>query len=265
MTISKRKKYLYDQAFHIETFTFDEDYYKAVKDANFDEQTTKKFVETVFKDKPDKMKKGIDAYLTDDLKPKLKCNAPCYTCLDSDPNWCRSCWGALGGTKYKDYFLQATPESSTCQRQCDNGYTTDGDKIIPKSLQNPSLDDPDMAYYKCTECQTECGTCKGQGIFDRKARKYDYGEKGDKQKCIHCSAAFNFLVAKEETCMTMCTAGYFQNSIGNWGSTPKISSKWYGECGKCNFPCSQCKKCDINKDKTCVKCPAADAAKEKKA
>lgn len=93
MTISKRKKYLYDQAFHIETFTFNEDYYKGVKDANFDAKSSSKFVEAVFKDKPDKVKKGIDAYLTDDLKPKLKCNAPCYTCLDSDPNWCRSCWG----------------------------------------------------------------------------------------------------------------------------------------------------------------------------
>ena len=65
--------------------------------------------------------------------------------------------------------------------------------------------------------------------------------------------------------MTMCTAGYFQKRIGLWGSSKKISNSWYGECGKCAFPCSQCKKCDINKDKTCVKCPAADAAKEKKA
>lgn len=96
-----------------------------------------------------------------------------------------------------------------------------------------------MSYYKCTECQTECGTCKGQGIYVKSLNKYDYREKGDKQKCVHCSAAFNFLVKKEETCMTMCTAGYFQKTIGQWGSgTSKISDKWYGECGKCNFPCS---------------------------
>lgn len=88
MTNTKRVQYLYNQAFHIETFTFDLDYYKAVRDAGFDAKTSSKFVETVFRDKPDKMKKGIDAHLVDDLKPKLKCNAPCYTCLESDPNWC---------------------------------------------------------------------------------------------------------------------------------------------------------------------------------
>ena len=180
MTVAKRKKYLYDQAFHLETFTFDYDYYSAVTDANYDLKVASKFVGTAFNDGPDKIKKGIDALLTDDLKPQLKCNAPCYTCLDSDPDWCRSCWGAQGGTKYKDYFLQATPSSSTCQRACDNGYTTNGDKIIPNSLQNPALKDPGMAYYKCTECQTECGTCKGQGTYSKALKGYDYGEKGDK-------------------------------------------------------------------------------------
>lgn len=132
-TVAKRKKYLYDQAFHIETFTFEPIYYDAVIKANFDTPSTKNFVKAVFNDKPDKKKKGIDAHLTDDLKPKLKCNAPCYTCLDSDPNWCQSCWGkgALGGSKYKEYFLQATPSSSTCKKKCDNGYTTDGDIVIP--------------------------------------------------------------------------------------------------------------------------------------
>lgn len=98
-----------------------------------------------------------------------------------------------------------------------------------------------MAYYKCTECQTECGTCKGQGLEDPDKRgKYDYGEKGDKEKCIHCSAAFNFIVQTEKTCMTMCTAGYYQQRIGSWGApkNSKINKSWYGECVKCNLPCS---------------------------
>lgn len=36
---------------------------------------------------------------------QLKCNAPCFTCLDTNPNYCSSCWGKEAKKDYKNYFL----------------------------------------------------------------------------------------------------------------------------------------------------------------
>jgi hypothetical protein len=36
---------------------------------------------------------GVDDYPWNDIFPLLKCQAPCYTCLESNPEYCLSCWG----------------------------------------------------------------------------------------------------------------------------------------------------------------------------
>lgn len=64
--------------------------------------------------------KGIDVYpisleFNDNIIPLLKCVAPCYTCLDSDPEYCLSCWGRSTDTgldqPFETFFLQpSAPE-----------------------------------------------------------------------------------------------------------------------------------------------------------
>jgi hypothetical protein len=51
---------------------------------------------------------SIDSYKQNDMVAQLKCNAPCYKCLDSDPNYCSECWGMGAKEGYKNYFLQKT-------------------------------------------------------------------------------------------------------------------------------------------------------------
>jgi hypothetical protein len=86
--------YAAEQAFHLETFDFDvaKDYGYLVT-TNYDEASVKKF-ETFIKADPQKyVIHGIDALQGNSKKPVLKCEAPCYTCLDAKPRWCTSCWG----------------------------------------------------------------------------------------------------------------------------------------------------------------------------
>ena len=89
----------------------------------------------------------IDKYEPDDVKPKLKCASPCYSCWDTDPERCTSCWGAGADDpdkpdkeKNKRLFLQyraprspdpargdlGTREAWTCASKCDPGSTIDG-------------------------------------------------------------------------------------------------------------------------------------------
>jgi hypothetical protein len=59
---------------------------------------------------------SIDKYEETDTIPELQCEAPCYTCLDANPNFCMSCWGEFAGTDSdgnknanEKYFLQQEP------------------------------------------------------------------------------------------------------------------------------------------------------------
>jgi hypothetical protein len=48
----------------------------------------------------------IDELWGDAVRPKLACNAPCYTCLSSQPDYCQSCWGpGTGAAPYPNTFL----------------------------------------------------------------------------------------------------------------------------------------------------------------
>ena len=80
-------------AFNVSTWDFDltRDF-PAIISTDYSEEAITNFVSTVKVD-PEKYAKGIDNYTEGDIFPKLKCNAPCLTCLDSDPDYCTSCWG----------------------------------------------------------------------------------------------------------------------------------------------------------------------------
>ena len=96
---------------------------------------------------PAKYVVNIDKYDPNDVKPKLKCASPCYSCWDTDPERCTSCWGAgdeaTGDNVNKRLFLQyraprdpdpergdlGTREAWTCAAKCDPGSTIDG-KVV---------------------------------------------------------------------------------------------------------------------------------------
>ena len=93
-TAAQAAAYAKEQAFHIETYDFDvaKDYaYLAT--ANYDAASVKKFSDAVKLDPAKYVIHGIDELPGNTKKPILRCEAPCYTCLDAKPRWCTSCWG----------------------------------------------------------------------------------------------------------------------------------------------------------------------------
>jgi hypothetical protein len=214
---------LYDKAFHIETFTFDmqADAYQAVggvpkfKDykgwgfdpvviaqqayeqpVDPDPESTKNSPEQaifanflkVIKEDPAKYVVDIDKYDHDDVRPKLKCASPCYSCWDTDPERCTSCWGAGKDNDNKRLFLQyraprdpdpergdlGTREAWTCAEKCDPGSTIDGraigvtltkasDPLKPDTRVEAEFTDQtpqatkdkmskELSYYRCQSC-----------------------------------------------------------------------------------------------------------------
>jgi hypothetical protein len=94
-----------EQAFHLETFDFDlkKDYPKLIPG---EKSSVKKFEEKIINGPPSKLViHGIDYLKGNSLKPKLKCDSPCYTCLDGKPKWCTACWGPGVDKKNKLTFL----------------------------------------------------------------------------------------------------------------------------------------------------------------
>jgi len=143
--------------------------------------------------------------------------------------------------------LQTTASSSTCKQSCDDGYTTDGNIEHFFKKDKPTEIDATKTYYRCVDCDLPCETCWGQGKYENTLKAYDYGKKGDKERCRTCSATFNFLVKSEEKCFVTCSAGYFEKKVGLYPD--------YGECGVCKKPCSTCRKCKTGKkgDENCLK------------
>jgi hypothetical protein len=80
------------------------------------------------------------------IRPELKCNTPCYTCLNTNPNYCTACWGK--GTKgdFKLTFLQTSNGQSTCKAACDDGYSVNGHTVEVKNIKTGKLD-PAKTYY----------------------------------------------------------------------------------------------------------------------
>ena len=235
MTEEEIIAYEYGLAFHIETFTFDLSHdFPDVLSSSYAPDAIKAFLEKAIQS-PNDYTYLIDKLPGNNVKPKLLCNAPCYTCLESDPDYCTSCWGEGVNKDNKDIFLSRLPGQQTCTPYCVDGQTTNGNVI--------NKDDAAKKYYKCEECEMFCGSCKGQSKPNEEGVVESYGKAGDKSRCVTCSVIFQFLVALEEKCYVTCGAGYYEKLVGNY---PDPS-----ECGICKAPCNTCKKCDPLKDKNC--------------
>ena len=63
------------------------------------------FVNTV-KPNPEQYAKGIDTLEGNQITPVLKCNTPCFTCLDTDRDYCTACWGPGASGTFKLTYLQ---------------------------------------------------------------------------------------------------------------------------------------------------------------
>ena len=91
---AQAEQYAKDQAFQLETYDFDiKKDYPYLATSNYDEASVKKFEAAVKADPKKFVIHGIDSLQVTTKKPELKCQAPCYTCLDAKPQWCTSCWG----------------------------------------------------------------------------------------------------------------------------------------------------------------------------
>jgi hypothetical protein len=84
-----------EQAFHIETFDFDVSQFPALAGAGpeYSAGNVRAFIGEV-QNNPGKHAKGIDMLEGNEVRSQLKCKSPCFTCSDTDPSNCISCWGA---------------------------------------------------------------------------------------------------------------------------------------------------------------------------
>ena len=139
---------------------------------------------------------NIDKYNYNDVIPKLKCNSPCYNCYAADPNFCTSCWGNKNDNKkiYLQYrsiknIIGKLDVESTCEDKCDPGSSINGEGVGVKMAKIELPDgssttseikrgsevriteaSEDMrdhislenSYFKCTECDQTCKTCRGE-------------------------------------------------------------------------------------------------------
>lgn len=94
-----------DRSFHIKTYDIDLTEFPDLVTTQYSDQAVKAFVDTVKLD-PEKYVYGIDKTVENNLEAKLKCNAPCYHCKDSDPDWCLSCWGPGADGTFPSVYLQ---------------------------------------------------------------------------------------------------------------------------------------------------------------
>jgi hypothetical protein len=71
----------------------------------YQEANVQAFIEVV-KGDPMSYAKGIDRLVGNHIRPELKCAAPCYQCLESDPAFCTACWGPGNNMDFVMTFLQ---------------------------------------------------------------------------------------------------------------------------------------------------------------
>lgn len=258
MSPAEKDEYTRRQSFHIHTYDFDIDAdFKNLKAAPAFKGYTPVPASSVAPSNPGSRKafndavtgvkaKGtspatyaipIDELLGDAVRPKLACNAPCYTCLSSQPDYCQSCWGpGAGAAPYPNTFLVSTAEGSTCAAQCPDGYTTNGNKVVGKDDTGAIV--PSKTYQVCTNCDLACRTCKGQTLKPA-------GVKGDKSKCLTCSSTFPYIVKAQETCFTACTSGFYEvlqpKYDRNGRTTGRQRVPGMEECKACEAPCASCR------------------------
>ena len=108
-------------------------------------------------------------------------------------------------------FNKATYKgTSTCESQCSDGWTSNGDKD-----------------HICVRCDKSCATCE------------DNRKVGDVVKCKKCSNEFPFLFSSKKKCMTGCGVGFYEvalrkNDVGAVVDDQK-------RCYECDEACADCK------------------------
>ena len=199
----------YDQSFHITTYDFGPPETDKMVKAKYSTETVTQFIKGM-KDDPLKAAKAIDTLTNNDLKPLLKCSQPCYTCKDADSSYCTSCWGPGANNDFTLTFLQREKGKSTCQAQCSDKYTVNGYKVETKGTDGNIV--PAKTYFRCSDCDVTCGTCKGQT---------ELGVAGDNSKCLTCAFNFKYYLASSESCMVTCPAGFYFKNEKPW--TPQLT------------------------------------------
>lgn len=178
------------------------------------------------------------------IRPELKCNPPCFGCLDSDPDHCTACWGR-GTGEAPQAFLYLQPENGkqTCKDQCNSGFSVNGNAITTLDKRGDVI--PSKTYYFCQGCDPVCKECRGQ--LDGATSKAD-----DVKKCLTCGFQFKFYVEEQETCLIECTAGYYEEFVGI-----NINERLQSKCGVCvgspDVNCKTCQQCDPKDSKNCKK------------
>ena len=178
----------------------------------------------------------------------VPCDIACSACLGSSNSECSAC--------NSGYFLQPSPESTTCLNSCPSGYWKDITNHIcdpcnaacsacTGSLNsqcstcntNYYLQPPpagttcdstcpngywrDDASKKCQSCHHTCSICTGTGNY----------------RCSACNLGY-FLRSSVTTCASTCTPGYWGNTSSN---TCEICDSSCSVCtGPNNNQCSAC-------------------------
>lgn len=160
----------------------------------------------------------IDSSLPDLLIPKLECDYPCRTCVNSDDpaqtteerSMCTSCW--VSETSPLKYFMPNLNEDTgerldtggICQEACDDGFTRNG-----------------KDNHVCERCEVQCLTCT----------------EDDRNYCLICNEpTFPFKVENTGICLETCKDGYYESSATT--------------CSFCEPPCASCE----GTANTCLSC-----------
>lgn len=134
----------------------------------------------------------------------LECFFTCRYC-GAEKDYCTECWPGD-----ENIFLQRLGKTSTCQPQCNSGYTSNG-----------SID------FTCTLCDTSCLECA------------DNGNLGDVEVCTKCADNFNFLDIATSSCMAQCPTGSYDKGDGTCGLCDAT-------CGLCETDPLNCISCNTD-------------------
>ena len=177
------------------------------------------------------------------------CNAACSICTGSSNTQCSAC--------KPGYFLQPTPDDTTCLSTCPVGYWQDTDNHICASC--------DVACAACTSsASTQCSACK-TGFFLRptgtgcqnSCPSPGYWQDTTNHICAGCHTACSVCTGSSNTQCSACKSGYFLQPapddttclstcpVGYWkDNTDHICALCDTSCAEClggtNNQCSSC-------------------------
>lgn len=144
--------------------------------------------------------KKIDHYPYDNKQYKLKCVYPCNDCKDDEPTYCLRCWGnTVGGVANANSFLQQTDTTSTCQHQCKEGFTVDGNIVSFEMYDElPKVVNLAQSYKRCVKCDESCTECVGRDNKNKDGTKIS--QPDDRFLCTKCGGALEYIYEKDYKC-----------------------------------------------------------------